>query len=102
MKKIRIKLTSFDKQLLLKAAERIVKGVAPTGAVVSGPIPLKRKEEIFTVLRSPFVNKNSREQFIQCTHRRLIDIYPPLVATKTIDVLTKLELPSGVHAIIKA
>ncbi len=102
MKKIRIKLTSFDIQLLLKAAERIVKGVAPTGAVISGPVPLKRKKEVFTVLRSPFVNKNSREKFIQYTYRRLIDIYPPLVASKTIDVLTKLELPTGVETSIKA
>lgn len=102
MRKIRIKIVSFDCQLLEKAVDRIIKGVAPTGAIVSGPIPLPTKKEVFTVLRSVHVHKDSREQFMQTTHRRLIDIYPPLAQAKTIEVLTGLELPAGVGVTIKA
>jgi small subunit ribosomal protein S10 len=73
--KIRIKLKSFDHTLVDKSAEKIVKAVIATGAVVSGPIPLPTKIEKFTVLRSPHVNKKAREQFQLCTYKRLIDIF---------------------------
>ena len=97
--KIRIKLKSYDHNLVDKSAEKIVKAVKATQAVVSGPIPLPTKKEIFTVLRSPHVNKKSREQFQLCTYKRLVDIYS--TNTKTIDALMKLELPSGVDVQIK-
>lgn len=97
--KIRIKLKSFDHNLVDKSAERIVKAVKSTGAVVSGPIPLPTRKEIFTVLKSPHVNKKAREQFQLCTYKRLIDIYS--ASPKTVDALMKLELPSGVDVEIK-
>ena len=97
--KIRIKLKSFDHTLVDKSAEKIVKAVIATGAVVSGPIPLPTKIEKFTVLRSPHVNKKAREQFQLCTYKRLIDIYS--ASPKTVDALMKLELPSGVDVEIK-
>jgi small subunit ribosomal protein S10 len=93
--KIRIKLKSFDHTLVDKSAEKIVKAVIATGAVVSGPIPLPTKVEKFTVLRSPHVNKKAREQFQLC----LIDIFSS--SPKTVDALMKLELPSGVDVEIK-
>jgi len=92
--KIRIKLKSYDHNLVDKSAEKIVKTVKATGAVVSGPIPLPTRKQIFTVLRSPHVNKKSREQFQLCSFKRLIDIYSS--SSKTVDALMKLELPSGV------
>ena len=98
--KIRIKLKSFDHTLVDKSAEKIVKAVKATGAVVSGPIPLPTKVEKFTVLRSPHVNKKSREQFQLATHKRLLDIYTS--SSKTVDALSKLDLPSGVEVEIKA
>ena len=88
--KIRIKLKSFDHTLVDKSAEKIVKAVKATGAVVSGPIPLPTKIERFTVLRSPHVNKKAREQFQLCTYKRLIDIFSS--SPKTVDALIKLEL----------
>jgi len=97
--KIRIKLRSFDYSLVDKSAEKIVKTVKTTGAIVSGPIPLPSKRKIFTVLRSPHVNKTSREQFELCSHKRLIDIYS--TSSKTVDALMKLELPAGVDVEIK-
>ena len=97
--KIRIKLKSFDHSLVDKSAEKIVKAVKATGAVVSGPIPLPTKIEKFTVLRSPHVNKKAREQFQLCTYKRLIDICSS--SAKTVDALMKLELPSGVDVEIK-
>jgi len=97
--KIRIKLKSYDHNLVDKSSEKIVKAVVATGAIVSGPIPLPTKKEIFTVLRSPHVNKKSREQFQLCTYKRLIDIYS--TSAKTVDALMKLELPSGVDVEIK-
>lgn len=97
--KIRIKLKSYDHNLIDKSAEKIVKAVKATNAVVSGPIPLPTDKEKFTVLRSPHVNKESREQFQLCTYKRLVDIYS--TNTKTIDALMKLELPSGVDVQIK-
>ncbi len=97
--KIRIKLKSYDYNLVDKSSEKIVRAVKTTGAVVSGPIPLPTKKEIFTVLRSPHVNKKSREQFQLFTYKRLVDIYS--TSTKTVDALMKLELPSGVDVEIK-
>ena len=92
--KIRIKLKSYDHNLVDKSAEKIVKAVKATGAIVSGPIPLPTQKEKFTVLRSPHVNKKSREQFQLCTYKRLVDIFS--TSSKTVDALMKLELPSGV------
>ncbi|MFY0674570.1 MAG: 30S ribosomal protein S10 [Bacteroidia bacterium] len=97
--KIRIKLKSYDHHLVDKSSEKIVKTVKSTGAVVSGPIPLPTRKKIFTVLRSPHVNKEAREQFQLCAHKRLIDIYSS--SSKTVDALMKLELPSGVDVEIK-
>ncbi len=98
--RIRIKLKSYDHSLLDKAAERIVKSVLSTGAVVSGPIPLPTEKHIVTVNRSPHVDKKSRDQFQVCTYKRLIDIFTS--TSKTVDALAKLELPSGVDVLIKA
>ena len=97
--KIRIKLKSYDFNLVDKSADKIVKTVKNTGAVVTGPIPLPTHKKIFTVLRSPHVNKEAREQFQLSSHKRLMDIYN--ASSKTIDALMKLELPSGVHVEIK-
>ncbi len=97
--KIRIKLKSYDHNLVDNSAQKIVKTVKTTGAVVSGPIPLPTKKRIFTVLRSTFVNKKSREQFQLSSFKRLIDIYSS--TPKTVDALMKLELPSGVDVEIK-
>jgi small subunit ribosomal protein S10 len=82
-----------------KSAEKIVKTVKSTGAVVSGPIPLPTKKRIFTVNRATFVNKKAREQFQLSSFKRLMDIYS--TTPKTIDSLMKLELPSGVEVEIK-
>ncbi|MFM8962619.1 MAG: 30S ribosomal protein S10 [Sphingomonadales bacterium] len=98
-KKIIIKLKSYDHKLLDKSAEKIVKTVKSTGAVVSGPIPLPTHKRIYTVLRSPHVNKKAREQFELCAYKRLMDIYSS--SSKTVDALMKLELPSGVDVEIK-
>ena len=97
--KIRIKLKSYDHNLLDKSAEKIVKTVKATGAVISGPIPLPTHKRIFTVTRSAFVNKKSREQFQLSSFKRLIDIYNS--TAKTVDALMKLELPSGVQVEVK-
>lgn len=97
--KIRIKLKSYDHNLVDKSSEKIVKTVKTTGAVVTGPIPLPTKKKIFTVLRSPHVNKKAREQFELNAYKRLLDIYSS--SSKTIDALMKLELPSGVEVEIK-
>jgi small subunit ribosomal protein S10 len=97
--KIRIKLKSYDHNLVDKSAEKIVKAVKATGAIVSGPIPLPTHKRIYTVLKSPHVNKKAREQFQLCAYKRLIDIYSS--SSKTVDALMKLELPSGVNVEIK-
>ena len=97
--KIRIKLKSYDHNLVDKSAEKIVKTVKSTGAVVSGPIPLPTHKRIYTVLKSPHVNKKAREQFELCAYKRLMDIYSS--SSKTVDALMKLELPSGVEVEIK-
>ena len=97
--KIRIKPRSYDHNLVDKSTEKIVKTVRNSGAVISGPIPLPTEKEVFTVLRSPHVNKKSREQFQMRTHKRLIEIFTP--SQKTVDALSKLELPSGVDIQVK-
>mgnify|MGYP000904640039 CR=1 FL=1 len=97
--RIRIKLKSYDYNLVDKSAEKIVKTVKSTGAIVNGPIPLPTNRKIYTVLRSTFVNKKAREQFQLCTYKRLLDIYS--TTSKTIDALMKLELPNGVEVEIK-
>ncbi|MDR1130455.1 MAG: 30S ribosomal protein S10 [Prevotellaceae bacterium] len=97
--KIRIKLKSYDHSLVDKSAEKIVKTVKATGAVVSGPIPLPTQTKIFTVNRATFVNKKSREQFQLSNYKRLLDIYSS--TPKTVDALMRLELPSGVEVEIK-
>jgi small subunit ribosomal protein S10 len=96
---IRIKLKSYDHTLVDKSAEKIIRTVKSTGAVVSGPIPLPTRKQIFTVLRGPHVDKKSREQFEIRSHKRLIDILS--TSSKTVDALMKLELPSGVDVEIK-
>jgi small subunit ribosomal protein S10 len=97
--KIRIKLKSYDHTLVDKSAEKIVRTVKSTGAVVSGPIPLPTRKNIITVNRSPHVNKEAREQFQVCSYKRLIDIFSS--SSKTVDALMKLELLSGVDVEIK-
>ena len=93
--KIRITMKSFDHTLVDKSADKILKTVKTTGAVVSGPVPLPTRKKIFTVNRSTFVNKKAREQFQLCTFKRILDIYSS--TSKTIDALMKLELPTGVE-----
>ncbi len=97
--KIRIRLKAFDHKTLDQSAERIVETAKRTGASVNGPIPLPTEKSIYTILRSPHVNKDSREQFEMRTHKRLIDIIDP--TSKTVDALMRLDLPSGVDIEIK-
>ncbi len=97
--KIRIRLKAFDHKTLDQSAERIVETAKRTGAQVSGPIPLPTEKSIYTILRSPHVNKDSREQFEMRTHKRLIDILEP--TPKTVDALMRLDLPAGVDIEIK-
>ena len=97
--KIRIKLRSYDHNLVDVSTEKIVKTVRSSGAVVTGPIPLPTEKKMFTVLLSPHVNKKAREQFSMRTHKRLIEIYTP--TQKTVDALSRLELPSGVDIQVK-
>lgn len=97
--KIRIRLKAFDHKILDSSAEKIIETAKRTGARVSGPIPLPTEKSIYTILRSPHVNKDSREQFEMRTHKRLIDILEP--TSKTVDALMRLDLPSGVDIEIK-
>ena len=97
--KVRIKLKGFDHQILDQSAQQIVEAVERTGAVVSGPVPLPTHTQKFSVIRSPFIDKDSQEQFEIRTHKRLIYIIE--MTSKTIDALTKLNLPSGVEIDIK-
>ncbi len=97
--KIRIRLKAFDYKLIDQSALEIVETAKRTGAVVKGPIPLPTSIERFDVLRSPHVNKTSRDQFEIRTHRRLMDIMDP--TEKTVDALMKLDLPAGVDVEIK-
>ncbi len=99
MQNIRIKLKAYDHRLLDQAVGEIVETVKRTGARISGPVPLPTKRESYTVLRSPVIDKKSREQFDLSTHKRLIDILEP--TSKTIDALKKLNLPAGVDVEIK-
>ncbi len=98
--RIRVRLRGFDHALVDQSASSIVSTVKRTGAKISGPVPLPTKIEKFTVLRSPHVNKKSREQFEMRTHKRLIDILEP--SGDTIEALMKLELPAGVDVEIKS
>jgi len=97
--KIRIRLKAYDHVILEQSAEKIVDTARKTGAKVSGPIPLPTEKEIVTILRSPHKHKDSREQFELRTHKRVIDILYP--TQKTVDSLTKIELPAGVDIKIK-
>lgn len=97
--KIRIKLRGFDHRLVDQSVRQIVETAEGTGAIVAGPIPLPTEIQKFCVIRSPHIDKDSREQFEIRTHKRLIDILGP--TSKTIDALTKLNLPSGVSIDIK-
>jgi len=97
--KIRIRLKAYDHHLLDQSVEDIVDTAKRTGARVSGPIPLPTRKEKFTVLRSPHVDKKSREQFEIRTHKRLIDILEP--TPQTVDALMKLDLSAGVDVEIK-
>ena len=97
--KIRIKLKAYDHRLIDQAAAEIVETALRTGARVSGPIPLPTKKEIYTVNRSPVIDKKSREQFLLATHKRLLELISP--TAKTIDALRKLNLPAGIHVEIK-
>jgi len=97
--KIRIRLKAYDHKVLDQSAHRIVEAAESTGAVIVGPVPLPTKVEKFTVIRSPFIDKDSREQFEIRTHKRLIDVIEP--GSKTVDTLMRLNLPAGVDIEIK-
>ena len=96
---IRISLRAYDHILLDKSTDKIVKTAKSTGAIISGPIPLPTKRSIYTVLRSPHVDKKSREQFQTTIHKRLVDIINS--TPKTVESLMKLDLPAGVDIEIK-
>ena len=96
---IRISLKAYDHSLFDKSTEKIVKTAKGTGAVISGPIPLPTHRTVYTVLRSPFVNKKSREQFQTNIHKRIVDIINS--TPKTVESLMKLDLPAGVDIEIK-
>jgi small subunit ribosomal protein S10 len=98
--KIRIRLKAYDHELLDASAQRIVETAKRTGATVSGPVPLPTEKEVITILRAVHKYKDSREQFEQRTHKRLIDILNP--NQKTVDSLMKLNLPAGVDIEIKS
>ena len=97
--KIRIRLKAYDHAMLDKSAKEITEAVQRAGARVLGPIPLPTRRSVYTVLRSPFVDKKSREQFETRVHKRLIDIYDS--SPMTVDALMKLDLPAGVDVEIK-
>ncbi|MGH8102949.1 MAG: 30S ribosomal protein S10 [bacterium] len=97
--RIRIKLESFDHRVLDESSKKIVEAAKKSGADVSGPVPLPVKKRIFTVLTSPVIDKNAREQFEIRTHKRLIDIYDP--TQEVINSLTELKIPAGVSVEIK-
>ncbi len=101
MKKLRIRLTlkSYDHQLLDNAVRQIVLTVKRTGSQVLGPVPMPNRKKVFTVLRSPHIDKKSREQFELTTHKRILDIVSP--AEQTMDALMKLNISAGVDVEIK-
>ncbi len=98
--KLRIKLRSYDHSLLDRSVREIIEISKRTGEKIAGPIPLPTKREVYTVLRSPFVHKKSREQFEIRIHRRVLDILNP--SSRIVDALTKLALPAGVDVEIKS
>ena len=98
--KIRIRLNAYDHRVLDQSAHEIVETAERTGARVVGPVPLPTERSIYTVLRSPHVDKKSREQFEIRTHKRLVDILEP--TPQTVDALMRLDLPAGVDVEIKA
>jgi small subunit ribosomal protein S10 len=99
MQKIQIRLRAYDHRILDQSAAEIVETAKKTGAKVSGPIPLPTKREVYTVLRSPHIDKKSREQFQMKIHKRLLSIIDP--TAKTIDALKRLDLPAGVDVDIR-
>ena len=99
MNKIRIKLKAYDHMLIDKSTDKIVKTAKDTGALVLGPIPLPNKKSIYTVNRSVFVDKKSREQFQMIIHSRIIDLLNS--TSKTVDALMKIDMPAGVDIEIK-
>jgi len=98
--KIRIKLKAYDHEVIDRSAKKIVEAVENSGSKVSGPIPLPNKKNVYCVIRSPHVDKDSREHFEIRTHKRLIDIIDP--TPKTVDLLMRLSLPAGVGIEIKS
>ena len=96
---IRVRLKAYDQKILDLSVQKIIEAATKTGATVVGPIPLPTEKQVYTILRSPFVHKDSREQFEIRTHKRLIDIVKP--TKQTIDTLQRLDLPSGVDIEIK-
>ncbi|HYU20060.1 MAG TPA: 30S ribosomal protein S10 [Chloroflexota bacterium] len=97
--RIRIRLKAFDHKILDQSAQQIVETAERTGAQVAGPVPLPTRIEKFTVIRSPFIDKDSREQFEMRTHKRLIDVLEP--TSRTVDALMRLNVPAGVDIEIK-
>jgi small subunit ribosomal protein S10 len=97
--KIRIRLKAFDHKILDQSAAQIVDAAERTGAIVAGPVPLPTKLEKYTVIRGPFIDKDSQEHFEIRTHKRLIDVIKP--SQKTINALMRLNLPAGVEIEIK-
>jgi len=97
--KVRVKVKGFDHRLVDQSVTQIVEAVERTGAIIVGPVPLPTKIEKFCVIRSPNIDKDSREQFEIRTHKRVIDILQP--SSKTIDALSQLNLPSGIKVDIK-
>ena len=97
--RIRIRLKAFDHKILDQSAQQIVETAERTGAVVAGPVPLPTRIERFTVIRSPFIDKDSREQFEMRTHKRIVDILDP--NPRVVDALMRLNLPAGVSIEIK-
>lgn len=98
--KIRIKLKAYDAEVIDRSAKKIIETVESSGAKVSGPVPLPNKKNVYCVIRSPHVDKDSREHFEIRTHKRLIDIIDP--NPKTVDMLMRLNLPAGVDIEIKS
>jgi len=97
--RIRIRLKAYDHRVLDRSAQQIVEAAERTGAAVAGPVPLPTRIRRYTVIRSPFIDKDSRDQFETRTHKRLIDIFEP--TSRTVDTLMRLQLPSGVDIEIK-
>ena len=97
--KIRIRLKAYDHKLIDQSAAQIVETAQRTGSTVTGPVPLPTRIEKYTVIRSPFIDKDSREQFEMRTHKRLIDVLDP--TPRTVDQLMRLNVPAGVDIEIK-